>query len=351
MEITEKYFGITKKNEEVKAYTLKNEFLEVEILNYGGIIRKIMTPDKNGNFENVVLGFDNIEDYEKKVGIHFGAIVGRNAGRIKDGLLIINEKKYELEKNNGNNNLHGYPEHYAAKIWNVEKKQDKDKSSLVLTRVSPHLEANFPGEINLKVVYTLNKNVLEISYEGIPDRDTYINLTNHSYFNLSGDLKEVVNNQIIELHCDEYVEVDEATLPVKISKVDNTIMDMRKGKRFSEIFNSNAEQIKIVGNGLDHPFIFNGRDEIVAKFTDEKSGRIMEVITDQPVGVIYTGNYVKGAEVLSNNIKAENHMGFCIETQDYPDVIKFLPEKAKIYNKNNVYKQKTKFIFSLNRQK
>ncbi|NME35925.1 MULTISPECIES: aldose epimerase family protein [Fusobacterium] len=347
MKIIEKYFGLTKKNQEVKAYTLKNEFLEVEILNYGGIIRKIITSDKNGNFENIVLGFDNIEDYEKKVGIHFGAIVGRNAGRIKDGLLMINGKTYELEKNNGNNNLHGYPEHYAAKIWNVEKKEEEDKLSLILTRISPHLEGNFPGEIKLKVIYTLNKNILEIDYEGIPDRDTYMNLTNHSYFNLSGDLKEKVDEQIIELHCDEYIEVDKATLPIRISKVENTIMDMRKGKKFSEIFNSEDEQIKIVGNGLDHPFIFNGKDEIVAKFIDEKSGRVMEVITDQPVGVIYTGNYVKDAEILSNGIKAENHMGFCIETQDYPDVIKFLPEKSKIYNNKNVYKQKTKFIFSL----
>lgn len=347
MIIEEKHFGFTSLNQEVRTYILKNEFLEVEILNYGGIIRKIMTPNKNGNFENIVLGFDNIEDYEKKIGIHFGAIVGRNAGRIKDGLLIINKKIYKLERNNGNNNLHGYPEYYAAKIWNVEKKIDKDKLSLILTRISPHLEANFPGEINLKVVYTLNKNILEIDYEGIPDRDTYMNLTNHSYFNLSGDLKERIDNQLIELDCDEYIQVDKSTLPIKISKVENTIMDLRKGKRFSEIFNSNEPQIKIVGNGLDHPFIFNKKNDIVAKFTDEKSGRIMKVVTDQPVGVIYTGNYVKDAGILSGNIKSENHMGFCIETQDYPDVIKFLPRKAKLYTKNNGYKQKTKFIFEL----
>ncbi|WP_300360647.1 aldose epimerase family protein [Fusobacterium sp.] len=344
--IEKKHFGVTKKGEEVFSYILKNDFLEVEILNFGGTIRRIEMPDKNGKIENIVLGFDKIEDYEEKIGIHFGAIVGRNAGRIKDGELNIDGIRYQLAKNNGNNNLHGYPEFFASKIWNVEPFEEEEKIGVVLTRVSPHLEANFPGEVKVKVKYTLDKNKLNLEYEGIPDRDTYINLTNHSYFNLSGDFKRNIDEQELTLCADNYIEVDEATLPVKIAKVENTAMDLRRGKKLKEVFLSGDEQVKIVGNGIDHPFVFNKEyDGFLAKLYDEESGRTLKVVTDQPVGVIYTGNYVHEAEFLSKGVKAEDHMGVCVETQDYPDVLKFIPEKSKIYNKMNGYSQKTTFIF------
>lgn len=344
--IERKKFGITKNGEEVYSYILKNDFVEVEILSFGGTIRRIMTPDKNGKYENIVLGFDNIKDYEEKIGIHFGAVVGRNAGRIKDGELFIKGTKYQLEKNNGGNNLHGYPDFFAEKVWNVETFEEGESIGLILTRVSPHLEANFPGEVAFTVKYTLRENRLTLEYEGKPDRDTYINLTNHSYFNLSGDLKRNIDNQKMTLCCDKYIKVDEKTLPVEIVNVENTVMDLRNGKKFRDIFASNDEQIKIVGNGIDHPFVFNETSEgFMAKLEDEESGRVLKVVTDQPVGVIYTGNYVHEAETLSNGVKALDHLGVCVETQDYPDVLKFLPEKGKIYNKINTYRQKTTFIF------
>lgn len=341
-----KQFGITKNGEKVYSYILKNDFIEVEILNFGGTIRRIMTPDKNGKMENIVLGFDSVSEYEKHIGIHFGAIVGRNAGRIKDGELVIKGTKYQLEKNNGGNNLHGYPDFFAEKVWNGETFEDGEDVGLILTRVSPHLEANFPGEVEFTVKYTLRENKLIVEYDGKASEDTYINLTNHSYFNLSGDLKRNIDNQKIMLCCDRYIKVDEKTLPVEITDVKESIMDLRNGKRFKDIFESDDEQIKIVGNGIDHPFIFNEvGDSVKARLEDEESGRTLEVKTDQPVGVIYTGNYVHEAEVLANGVKAEDHLGVCIETQDYPDVLKFLPEKGKIYNKINGYKQKTIFIF------
>ena len=196
------------------------------------------------------------------------------------------------------------------------------------------------------VKYTLRENKLIVEYDGKASEDTYINLTNHSYFNLSGDLKRNIDNQKIMLCCDRYIKVDEKTLPVEITDVKESIMDLRNGKRFKDIFESDDEQIKIVGNGIDHPFIFNEvGDSVKARLEDEESGRTLEVKTDQPVGVIYTGNYVHEAKILSNGVKAQDHLGVCIETQDYPDVLKFLPEKGKIYNKINDYKQKTIFIF------
>lgn len=344
--IEKKEFGVTKDGEKVFSYILKNNFLEVEILTFGGIIRKVKMPDKNGKLENIVLGFDHLEDYESKIGLHLGAIVGRNAGRIKGGKLLIGDKEYQLEKNNFDNNLHGYPDFFAKKIWEAETFESGEEIGVILRRISPHLESNFPGEVKVSVKYTLNQNKLILEYFGEADRDTYINLTNHSYFNLSGDLKNNIDEQKITLYCDKYMEVDRETLPIKIVDVNGSIMDLRNGRKFSEIFSSKDEQVKIVGNGIDHPFIFNNtKDQIVAKIEDEKSGRVLKVMTDQPVGVIYTGNYVCEAEEFYTKIKAENHMGVCIETQDYPDVLKFLPEKAKIYNKNVNYKQKTTFIF------
>lgn len=339
-----KEWGITKKGEQVYCYTLKNEFLEVNILNYGGVIQKIMMPDKNGKFENIVLGFDDIKGYEEH-SPHFGAIVGRTAGRIKKGELYINGTLYQLETNNCGNNLHGYPEFYGQKIWDCEILEEEERAVLILKRTSPHLEAGYPGKIDFTVKYILDKNSLILEYEGVPDRDTYMSLTNHTYFNLSGDYKKDIGNQKITLACDEYLEVDEETLPVKISKVDNSIFDLRKGRTFNDVFSSDEEQVKIVNGGIDHPFVLSHKENLDAVCIDEESGRILEMKTDQPAVVIYTGNWLDEVGVISGNVVCRNHFGFCLETQDYPDVLKFIPEKSKIYNGNKKYTQKTTFIF------
>ena len=339
-----KEWGITKKGEQVYCYTLKNEFLEVNILNYGGVIQKIMMPDKNGKFENIVLGFDDIKGYEER-SPHFGAIVGRTAGRIKKGELYINGTLYQLETNNCGNNLHGYPEFYGQKIWDCEIVEEEERAVLILKRTSPHLEAGYPGKVDFTVKYILDKNSLILEYEGIPDRDTYMSLTNHTYFNLSGDYKKDIGNQKITLACGEYLEVDEETLPVKISKVDNSIFDLRKGRIFNEVFSSNEEQVKIVNGGIDHPFVLSHKGNLDAVCIDEESGRILEMKTDQPAVVIYTGNWLDEVGIISGNTICRNHFGFCLETQDYPDVLKFIPEKSKIYNENKKYTQKTTFIF------
>lgn len=339
-----KKWGTTKNGEQVYCYILKNEFLEVRILNYGGIIQKIMMPDKNGKFENIVLGFDNIESYEK-ADTHFGAIVGRTAGRIKKGELIINGVLYKLKINNCNNNLHGYPDFYGQKIWDADLTEEGEKAILILKRTSPHMEAGYPGKIDFTVKYTLEGNNLTLEYEGIPDRDTYMSLTNHSYFNLSGNYKEDIGNQKITLFCDEYLKVDEETLPTEISKTDNSVFDLRKGRAFNEIFNSQEEQVKIVNQGLDHPFVLSHKENIDALCIDDKSGRILEMKTSEPVVVVYTGNWLNNVGKISGDVVCRDHFGFCLETQDYPDVLKFIPEKGKIYNENKKYFQKTTFIF------
>lgn len=341
-----KAWGITKKGEKVYNFTLKNEFLEVSVLNYGGIIQKIMMPDKNGKFENIVLDFDDILGYEER-SPHFGAIVGRTAGRTKRGKLFINDALYQLETNNCGNNLHGYPEYYGQKIWDTDLREEGDKIILTLKRKSPHLEAGYPGNVDFTIKYILRKNILTLEYEGIPDMETYMNLTNHTYFNLSGDCKKNIGNQNITLNSDEYLEVDNETLPVKISKLDGSILDLRNGRYFQEIFTSKEKQVEIVNHGIDHAFILSHKEKISARCVDEESGRVVEMLTDQPVVVVYTGNYLDEVGLISGNVLCENHFGFCLETQDYPDVFNFIPQNGKLYTANKKYSQKTSFVFRL----
>lgn len=343
-----KEWGTTKDKEQVYRYTLKNEFLEVSILNYGGIIQEIRMPNRDNVFENIVLGFDDIKSYEER-SPHFGAIVGRNAGRIKNGELLIKDKIYHLGKNNFNNNLHGYPDFYGNKIWEGKLEEFGEKGVLTLKRKSPHLESNFPGNVDFTVKYTLEKNVITLEYTGVPDRDTYINLTNHTYFNLSGDCKKDIGNQIITLNSNEYLKVDEETIPIKIEDVDNSVFDLRRGKKFQEVFESTDEQIKIVNNGFDHPFVLskNNAKEIVASCYDEKSGRKLELKTTEPVIVLYTGNYLGEIGKISKDVVCKNHFGFCLETQDYPDATKFLPQRVILNGTNNKYHQKTSLVLSI----
>lgn len=346
MEISVTNWGITKKGEEVKCYTLKNEFLEVDILNYGGVIKKILSPDKNGKLENVVLNLSNITDYEER-SPYFGAIVGRNAGRIANGCITINGTKYSLAKNSGENNLHGGINNFSHKIWDSKEIKGENFIGVELSLKSPHLEEGFPGNILATVTYKLINNELSIEYNATSDMDTYLNLTNHTYFNLSGDFKRDISDEYLTLACKEFIAVDETTLPVKVTDVKDTPFDFQESKKLASALNSDHEQIVIVNHGLDHPFILDeNRDSYSAILEDKISGRKLEVYTDQPAVVIYSGNYLYEIGKLSDGSDCKKHMGICFETQDYPNVLNFMPEKAKIYNSSKPYSQKTVFKFT-----
>lgn len=349
MELTVRNWGKTKFDETVKLHTLKNDFLEVEILNYGGIIRKISFPDKNGKIENIVLNLSNISDYEER-SPYFGAIVGRNAGRISNAELKIGETLYKLNVNNGKNNIHGGINNFSHKIWNYREIKGDDFIGLELTLKSPHLEEGFPGNISVTVKYILKNDELSLEYYGTADRETYINLTNHSYFNLSGDFKRTISDEYLKLNSSAFIAVDEATLPVKISEVNDTSFDFREFSLLKTSLDSDDSQIRIVNNGLDHPFILDkNKDVPAAQLKDDISGRMMKVFTDQPAVVVYTGNYLHEIGKLSDSSDCKKHMGICFETQDYPNVLRFLPEKGKIYSPSNPYSQKTIFKFLINK--
>ncbi|MCQ8211036.1 galactose mutarotase [Cetobacterium somerae] len=348
MKIEKVKFSETKDKKTVYSYKLINSKIEIEILNYGGIIKSINFPDRNGKKENIVLSYDNLESYTKDV-TYFGCITGRVAGRIKNGILKINEENYQLELNNNKNNLHGGFNALNNKVWDVVSEEiGNDFLKIVMCYRSPHMENNFPANVEFTVSYTLRESTLEIDYIGVPDRETYINLTNHTYFNLSGDAKRDILDQKIFIFANEYISVDEEIIPVEILPVMDSVFDLTKGRKFKEIFNSQENQIKIVGNGIDHGFILDKKHIKKCRCEDIESGRILEIETDQPVVVLYTGNYLENTDVLASDIKPHKYYGFCLETQDYPDIKNLIEEKMEIYNSSNPYIQKTKYSFKIN---
>ena len=333
MKLSTQEFGETLKGEKVFLYNLKNEYVDLEIISLGGIIKSLKTADNKNNYENIVLGYDNLKDYEENE-YFYGCITGRVAGRTKDGILKINDKVYQLEKNNSGNNLHGGPNGLNSKVWLGEARVEEEKGILTLAYKSPHLENGFPGEVNFKVIYTLEKNRLNIEYFGECDRETYINLTNHSYFNLSGNSKEDIKESLLKINANSYGWVDRNTVPVKLEAEDKFIQ-FEIYEKLSDILKSSHEQIKIVGGGIDHPFQLSKKFEYDIELKDEKSGRNIKVISSEPIAVIYTGNFLD-----------KKHNGICFEMQDYPDIFNFMPRKAKIYSKKQSYNTNTTFVFN-----
>lgn len=338
MKIQSKVFGQTKNNEEVILYTIETSKIKIEILNYGCVIKSLYTPNRDGKMENIVLGFDNLSDYEKDNTPYFGAIVGRIAGRTKNGILEINGEIYQLTQNDGTNNLHGGLKGLHNRVWESSYESVDDKVVLSFKTICPHLEDGYPGTVDILVKYIVNEDSITIEYQGKPDRPTYMNLTNHVYFNLSGNFKENIYEQELKFNALGYYSVDRNTLPVKLITEDE-IFNKDKGIFLGKARETNSEQLKIVGNGYDHPFLLSKEKDIDGYVVDEKSGRRIEFITDQPIVVFYTGNYLEG---VSNYPK---HYGFCLETQDYPDIANLCPENMKIYSTENIYTQKTTYLF------
>lgn len=347
MEIKSTSFGITKSGEEVTRYTLENDNnCSVSILNYGGIVNNIMVPDKNGNIENVVLGFDNITDYEEKSPF-FGCLVGRVAGRISNASFKIDDKTYDLAPNNNGNTLHGGLKGFNAVIWDTASIVKKDSISLILNYLSKDGEEGFPGDLDITVTYTFNNdNELEIQYKGTTDKKTIVNMTNHSYFNLSGNGKRDVLEQYLQIDADKYGVVDKELIPEGIADVEGTAFDFREMKLVGQDIKNDEVQLKNAG-GYDHPFILNEDKDIKATMYDEKSGRCMEVVTDQKSVVFYACNSIQEGMELASGIVARKHIALCLETQYYPDAINQDCFESNILNPGDTYKAYTKYRFKV----
>ena len=321
--------------EKIKIYTLENEFLKVEFLNLGAIIKKIELKDRNGDIKNVVLGYEDVEKYRKNPA-YLGAIIGRTAGRIKNGDLRLADEIYKLDINNGENILHGGKNSISHRFWNVESIENR----LCFSIKSPHLDNGYPANVEIKVSYILNNNELLIKYFATADRLTYLNLTNHSYFNLSGNINNTIYEDILKIDSDYLIGIDKNSIPCKIINLDNNIFDFKNSKKLKEFFKADDEQKSLANNGIDHPYIFNNK---IGKLEIEnlETGIKMLVETDNPAVMIYTANYLQ-------DIGFKKHSAICFETQEVPNL--YVNKKINIYptfiDENTNYERYTKFIFT-----
>ena len=302
-------------------WTLTNaNGMEVTVTNFGGRVVSMLVPDRTGGFRDVVLGFDNIYDYIN-VPSDFGASVGRYANRIAEGRFTLDGTEYDLPKNNFGHCLHGGPEGWQYQVYEV---LEADDAHIVLAMHSPDGDAGFPGAVEAKVTYTLtDDNALEIAYEATADAPTIINMTNHSYFNLSGDPTQTVCEDWLQVEASCFTPVDDTFMTTgEIVPVEGTPMDFRTPKRIgAEIDNYDYEQLKN-GNGYDHNWVLDTAGDITrraALVCNDASGIVLEMYTDEPGVQVYTGNFLDGTVTGKHGIVYNQRVGVCLETQHYPD--------------------------------
>ncbi|MBP3950174.1 aldose epimerase family protein [Bacillus suaedae] len=329
-------------------YTIKNDQgMEVSCLNFGGIITRILVPDQHQQFENVVLGYKNYEDYLSNPN-YFGALIGRVAGRIKGSSFELDGKTYNLPANNGENHLHGGEPGFHKVIWDTTPFENSNEAGIVLTHTSPDGENGYPGTVEMKVTYSLNnENEFTITYEGSADQKTVLTATNHSYFNLSGNLKDDIKDHELTIDASHFVELDEALIPTgEIPAVDGTPFDFRNGRQIKDGINSNFEQNVVGGNGYDHYFLFDQNNEQDVIVKEKESGRQLIVKTDQPGMVLYTSTMLDDSLQLAEG-PSKRYLGLCLETQASPASVHDDRFPSVILEKDEKYFAKTTFVFGL----
>lgn len=344
--ITINDYGTLPSGELVKQYTLvNNEGMSVSILNYGGIITSVKVKNKEGKFENIVLGYDSLENYVDN-DPYLGAIIGRVGNRIANGSFTLNSKTYNLEVNNGPNHLHGGLKGFDKVVWDVKIQEEQEKVLLHLFYESAHMEEGYPGNLITHVTYILdNENQLSVSYKAQTDSTTIVNLTQHSYFNLSGDFNSTILDHQLQIDADAITTLNQNMIPTgDYTDLTDTPLDFRVLKSIGKDINSSNQQIEIAG-GYDHNYVINkpSLDSSFAKVIHSNSGRVMEVFTDQPGVQLYTGNFL---EAINDNYMGKRS-GFCLETQHFPDSPNQSNFPSIVLEPGMVYNTTTKFKFSV----
>ncbi len=342
-----KTFGVTKNGEEVREVTLDNGVLSCGILTFGAALRTLLVPGKTGPVD-VVLGYDSLEQYETEGGF-FGATVGRFANRIAGGRFTLNGQEYVLARNDGPNHLHGGEVGWSHRVWTIE---EADGVRAVFTLDSSDGEEGYPGRMQVRVTYALEGDALSIRYEASSDRDTPCSLTNHSYFNLSGQGSGPVLDQELKLWASSYTPADSTSIPLGwIDPVEGTPMDLRTsgpiGARIEEPF-----QQLVWGHGYDHNFVVDGRPGTLrpaARAFSRTSGIVMEVETTSPGLQFYTANFVEEGRRGKGGAAYGFRHGFCLETQYFPDTPNQPAFPSATLRVGEKYDHLTRFRFSLER--
>lgn len=322
--IVKSSFGKTKDGQQVDLYTLTNaNGLVAKITNYGGTVTELWVPDRDGNLGDIVLGFDNLKDYEEK-SPYFGCLVGRYGNRIGQAKFTLDDNEYTLAANDGVNHLHGGENGFDNVVWDADPIQNDKGVGLKLHYLSKDMEEGYPGNLDVTVTYMLtNKDELNIHYEATTDKPTVCNLTNHNYYNLAGQGNGDILSHKLMINADHYTPVDDSLITTgKLVSVDGTIMDFTKPTEIGARINNGDIQLKY-GKGYDHNWVLNKEEDqkmsLAAKVYEPTTGRVMKIWTKEPGLQFYSGNFLDGTLVGKENKVYKHRYAFCLETQHYPD--------------------------------
>lgn len=343
-------FGKTNDGEAIDLYTLKNSTsMDAAIMNYGGIVQALRIPDKSGTAVDVVLGFDDLAGYLKD-SPYFGALVGRYGNRIGNARFKLDGVEYKLPANDGKNTLHGGIKGFDKRVWSAKDVTGADGPALQLTYLSKDGEEGFPGNLTSIVTYTLtNKNELRIEYHVTTDKPAVLNLTNHSYFNLAGQGEGDVLGHEVTIEGDRFTPVDATLIPTgELRSVAGTPLDFRQAHTIGERIDADNEQIRF-GKGYDHNWVLNhaaGALSLAARVREPKSGRVMEVLTDQPGLQFYTGNFLDGHLHGKGGKVYPRRSALCMETQHFPDSPNKPEFPSTVLHPGQEYKTTTVYRFT-----
>jgi aldose 1-epimerase len=349
--ITKSSFGSLPDGQEVFLYTLTNRHgLEMKVTNYGGLIISLKTPDQKGTLEDIVLGYDSLEGYLRKSPL-FGALVGRYANRISNARFKLDGKEYSLAANNGLHSIHGGYKGFDKVVWKAEAKVTLDGPFLKLTYISKDMEEGFPGSLNVEVIYLLTHgNELHIRYQAFTDKATVVNLTQHSYFNLTGNAKRDILDHLLMIPADSFVAIDDALIPTgQLRPVAGTPLDFKKSRRVGERIEAADEQLER-GHGYDHCFVLRRSPAKLiraATLSEPVSGRTLEVFTTEPGIQIYSGNFLDGSITGKGGVVYKKRFGICFETGHFPDSPNRPEFPSTVLEPGKIYKSNTIFRFGV----
>lgn len=338
-------FGKNKNGKDATMYTFENKNrMIMEVSDFGATLYALLVPDKDGNLRDVVLGYDEPARYEGSSRTFFGATIGRNANRIGKGKFTLNGKNYQLDVNDNENNLHSGIDYYSFRVWNVKEITER---SITFSLYSTDGDQGYPGAVDIAVKYTLtDDNEVKIDYYGVPEEDTIINMTNHSYFNLNGHASGNILNQEMWIDADAFARADAESIPTgEIIPVEGTPMDFRVKKAIGRDIEQDYEAL-VLGKGYDHNWSLNNKGKFakVAELSSDVSGITMEVYTDLPGVQVYTGNFLE-EEVGKGGIIYRKRQGVCFETQFFPDAINHENFESPVCRKGEEYRTTTMYKF------
>ncbi|UJH90750.1 galactose mutarotase [Antarcticibacterium sp. 1MA-6-2] len=344
-----KNFNTVIDEKEVKLYWIKNDSIEVAFTNFGGRIVGLWVPDENGEMTDVVVGMNSVFGFANSTEPYFGATIGRVGNRIAKGKFQLNGQEYTIPANNNGNSLHGGNKGFQYVVWDAEQPDDK---TLILTYRSPDGEEGFPGNLDVKVTYSVTTDrAIKMEYEATTDKSTPVNLTNHAFFNLNGEGSGTILDHKVEIYADKFTPVDGGLIPTgELKDVEGTPFDFREPHTIGEFIEADNEQLKN-GDGYDHNFVLNGTMENgmnkAATFIGDKSGIKMEVFTEEPGVQFYSGNFMESKNTFKGGAKDDYRTAFALETQHFPDAPnqKDFPsitlEPGEEYNTVSIYKFST----------